>query len=115
MIRNAQYTCPECGAIGASPEDAYIPSCYVCSKDGKSAQMKRSHNGKIIEHPVELFRMYGLSASHHYADDTTREWALADSQKALALKVFDDNPKYQWDMRVAASNFLWSLDLERPR
>lgn len=37
-----QYTCPECGAIGASN---YIPLCHICDYD---VEMKPSHNGKIL-------------------------------------------------------------------
>lgn len=64
---------------------------------------------------LEQFRMLGLSASHHYADDTTREWAMADTQKKQALKLFDDNPHLHEPMRVIAAQFLWSLTMERKR
>lgn len=64
---------------------------------------------------IEEFRMLGLAASFHYADDTTKEWAMADAQKKKALKIFDDNPHLHEHMRVISAQFLWSLTMERKR
>jgi len=42
---NKQYTCPDCGVVGAGPFGPYF--CHIC-KD--RVVMKESHNGKIIKH-----------------------------------------------------------------
>jgi len=54
-------------------------------------------------------------ASYHYADDTCREWDLAKQDKDAALKIFDDNPDMQDEMRKLASIEIWSLSTERPK
>ena len=63
---------------------------------------------------LQQFKDRGISASHHYADDTCKEWGLADREKAKALKLFDDNPSMQRYMRDIAKGFLWSLESVRP-
>ena len=62
---------------------------------------------------IEQFEFYGLTASFHYADDTTEEWRFGDKEKRAALRLFDDNPDLQDEMRVIAKGFLWSLESER--
>lgn len=42
MIKTCQYTCPDCGAIGASN---YKPLCHICNY---KVYMEKSINGKII-------------------------------------------------------------------
>lgn len=59
------------------------------------------------------FKKLGNTASHHYADDSTKEWNLGDSAKREALKLFDAYPELHDQMRVIAKDFLWSLTLER--
>jgi len=41
-----QYTCLDCGKIGASDKNAKPPLCHVCDYD---VLMQKSHNGKIIK------------------------------------------------------------------
>ena len=61
------------------------------------------------------FKTHGINASFHYADDTASgEWRLARKEKLKALKLFDDNPDLQDEMRVIAKGFLWSLASDRP-
>ena len=60
------------------------------------------------------FKDHGKMASFHYADDSCKEWGLGDKQKAAALKLFDDNPELQNDMRLIARGFIWSLESARP-
>ena len=62
---------------------------------------------------LKEFTELGQTASYHYADYTTKEWSLGDTAKRAALKLFDNNPELQAQMRVIARNFLWSLTLER--
>ena len=63
---------------------------------------------------TEEFKKLGMSASYHYADDSGKEWRLADSDKKQALELFDNNPDLQDEMRTAARGFLWSLKQSRP-
>ena len=51
-------------------------------------------------------------ASFHYADDSCKEWHLADDAKQAALKIFDAHPELHDKMR--ANTELWSLSRERP-
>lgn len=62
---------------------------------------------------LDKFSRHGRFASFHYADDTCEEWSLGDRQKAQALKLFDENPRLQPQMRMIAKDFLWSLNMER--
>ena len=56
------------------------------------------------------FKTHGINASFHYADDTASgEWRLGSAEEAKALKLFDDNPPLQPQMREIAKGFLWSL------
>ena len=64
---------------------------------------------------TEEFKKLGMSASYHYADDSGIEWGHANLDKAKALKLFDDNPDLQDEMRVASRDFLWSLGSSRPK
>lgn len=41
-----QYTCPDCGAVGAHPKKLAAPLCHKCKY---KAVMKKSRNGVIIE------------------------------------------------------------------
>ena len=66
-----------------------------------------------MEDILAEFKKLGHTASHHYADDTTKEWSLGDTAKREALKLFDSYPELQDRMRVIAKDFLWSLTLER--
>jgi hypothetical protein len=63
---------------------------------------------------LEDFEKAGSWASYHYADEYTEEWKKGDEEKAKALKIFDDNPELEVEMRQIAINFLWSIDRERP-
>jgi hypothetical protein len=63
---------------------------------------------------LDQFKAYGMSASFHYADDTCKEWDLADRDKRNALRMFDRHLRLQPAMREIAKHFLWSLNNERP-
>ena len=71
---------------------------------------------KILNNNVlEKFKDHGMQASYHYADDTASgEWRMGSALEARALKLFDDNPDLQDEMRVIAKGFLWSLNVLRP-
>ena len=69
--------------------------------------------GGGVTNPVSEFDFAGRQASFHYADDTCAEWGKADEWKQQALKLFDENPDLQPQMRECAKNFLWSLSMER--
>ncbi len=58
---------------------------------------------------LEDFKKAGMTASYHFADDTTKEWGLAKKEEAEALRIFDENPALQPEMREIAKGFLWSL------
>jgi len=60
------------------------------------------------------FQRHASRASYHYADDSCKEWGLAKQEKDAAIKLFDDNPSMQNEMREMASGELWSLSSERP-
>lgn len=60
------------------------------------------------------FKRHASSASFHYADDSCKEWGLAKQDKNDALKIFDENPELQNEMREIAKDELWSLSNERP-
>ena len=66
-----------------------------------------------LEAILEEFKMHGMKASYHYADDSGREWHLASREKSAALDLFDANPELQDKMREISHGFLWSLSLER--
>jgi hypothetical protein len=59
---------------------------------------------------LQQFKDHGMSASFHYADDTCKEWALASRRESAAMKLFDSHPELQDEMRVIASDFLWTLN-----
>ena len=64
---------------------------------------------------VDDFKDLGMRASYHYADDTASgEWRLGSKLESLAIKLFDENPDLQAEMRKAAKGFLWSLNSKRP-
>ena len=45
---------------------------------------------------VEAFRLHGMNASFHYADDTASgEWRLGDNEKQIAMKIFDANQTFK--------------------
>jgi len=60
------------------------------------------------------FKRHASRASYHYADDSCKEWGLAKQDKDAALKIFDDNPAMQSEMRLIAKDELWSLSAARP-
>lgn len=62
---------------------------------------------------LATFKDAGVTASFHYADNTGSEWGLGDNYKRTALKLFDNNPDLQSEMRVIAKGFLWSLGTDR--
>jgi len=70
--------------------------------------------GGMMNKIIDEFKKHAKKASYHYADDSCREWKLADAEMAKALKIFDDNPSLQVEMREAASGELWRLERERP-
>ena len=55
-----QYTCPECGHVGASSIDLSIPP--LCDKCDYSVIMEKSHNGKIQE-PVKNENITGINGN----------------------------------------------------
>ena len=63
---------------------------------------------------IELFKKHAKQASFHYADDTCKEWNLAREEKKMALKIFDENPELQTELRELAKNELWRINRERP-
>ena len=63
---------------------------------------------------VDQFIKHGLNASFHFADDSGGEWSLGYAAQKKALDIFDANPDLQEEMRENA-DFLWSLNLKRPR
>ena len=61
---------------------------------------------------LEEFTKHSNSASYHYADDSGKEWNLADTAKRKALEIFDANPELHDEIRKVVS--LWSLNMARP-
>ena len=64
---------------------------------------------------LDCFRKHGMQASYHYADDTCKEWDSGDAEKRKALKLFDDNPALQGEMRETAKTFLWAYTFKQER
>ncbi len=58
---------------------------------------------------LEQFKKLGDKASFHFADDTCREWASGHRAEKAAMKLFNDNPGLQNEMRMIARAFLWSI------
>lgn len=63
---------------------------------------------------IAEFKRLGDKASFHYADDSTKEWHLADKAKVEALAIFDAHPELHEQMREVARSFLWLLSVSRP-
>ena len=64
---------------------------------------------------LKQFDDWGRQVSFHYADDTASgEWRLGSQLEAKCLKLFDDNPALQPEMRKLAKSFLWTLRTVRP-
>lgn len=61
------------------------------------------------------FKEHGDRASYHYADDSAKEWGLANVEKRKALAIFDANKDLQPQMREIARGFLWGHELNKPR
>ena len=64
---------------------------------------------------LDDFKKHGMQASYHYADDSGKEGGSGDVEKRKALKVFDDNPKMQGEMRKIANKFLWAFTFKQDR
>ena len=61
---------------------------------------------------IEQFKNHCHCASYHYADDSAKEWGLADREKNAAMQIWNDNPHLQGQLREAHKGNLWSLELE---
>lgn len=60
------------------------------------------------------FKRLGAKASFHYADDSCKEWDLAYGAEREALRLYDEHPELEDEMREIAGGFLWSLEWKRP-
>ena len=47
-----QYTCPDCGSVGASD---YVPLCHVCDYN---VLMKPSSNGRLLSKNERMYKYY---------------------------------------------------------
>lgn len=69
--------------------------------------------------PVEMFSIFALRASIHYADDTCDEWWLASDYVTAAMMIFQEFPDYREAILKEADEqkFLWSIrsQLKYPR
>ena len=80
------------------------------------AKSKREQEKDMIdEETLILMKKHARSASFHYADDSCKEWGLADRDKASALAIFDAHPEDEEKLREALDGELWSIGRERPR
>ena len=57
---------------------------------------------------VQFFKHYGLRASYHYADDSTKEWRYGAMAKDKAYKIAAAYPQCEEQFKEVAQNFLWS-------
>lgn len=58
---------------------------------------------------LEQFEKHASSASFHYADDTCKEWDLADREKAAAMELYSQHPELRDEMRVIINKQLWRI------
>ncbi|MCK5016870.1 MAG: hypothetical protein KAS32_07335 [Candidatus Peribacteraceae bacterium] len=68
----------------------------------------------MTESVQDEFRSLGFTASRHYADDAGKEWAQGDEYKNKAVKLFDEHPELESELREIAKEFLWSINVYRP-
>ena len=58
---------------------------------------------------VQFFKHYGMNASHHYADDSTKEWKYGDVAKDKAYKIAAAYPQCEESFVKVSQRFLWSF------
>jgi hypothetical protein len=63
----------------------------------------------------ERFKELGEKASHHFADESGKEWGLGFAAERAAIRIFDAHPELEDDFRKIASEFLWNLAERRPK
>ena len=56
---------------------------------------------------VQFFKHYGMKASYHYADDSTKEWRYGDMAKDKAYKIAAAYPQCEEQFKEVAKDFLW--------
>ena len=69
---------------------------------------------KTKDELLAQFRKGGSTASYHFADDTASEWGLGSKHEKEALRIFDNHPELEEELREIAKGFLWSLNMKRP-
>jgi hypothetical protein len=75
--------------------------------------MMTKENTMTTAEILKEFTDLGMSASFHYADDSGKEWTLANDQKRKAEQLYIQNPDLRPRMEEIAFGFLWSLDTAR--
>ncbi len=58
---------------------------------------------------VQFFEHYGIKASYHYADDSTKEWVYGDIAKDKAYKIAAAYPQCEESFVKVSRRFLWSF------
>ena len=62
---------------------------------------------------LKQFIKLGKDASYHYADDSGKEWGLANGCVRQAMELYKANPELRALMREEARGFLWASDFTR--
>ena len=111
--------------VGYSFEQSTVLTYYVGNEADCKAEQKKLNNYDLlivalsalpdggIGHEneylaVQFFKRYGMNASHHYADDSTKEWRYGDMAKDKAYKIAAAYPQCEEQFKEVAQNFLWS-------
>ena len=62
------------------------------------------------EEILEQFKEHGMTASYHYADDSTKEWDQGFKHSYAAQELAKQHPRLIPQMREIAKSFLWSFN-----
>lgn len=68
----------------------------------------KGESGELAE-----FRKAARSASCHYADDSTREWGLANKQVLRCMALYRNHPEHRSAFESIARGELWAREAER--
>lgn len=58
---------------------------------------------------LEKFKHHATKASYHYADDSGKEWKMADKERNKAKEIYNAYPELHTDMRLIMNDQLWRI------
>ncbi len=89
-----QYTCPDCGRIGASSMNTPAPLCDRCDY---MVTMRKSHNGRVIEHATEKELLYNIQDRLETDNVITKKYSnirYCDRTRTIMYDVTFQKPNY---------------------